>query len=99
MNDFGKKIIEFVEKAYYGIENTTPILKQIDELGLFKEVGADLEKDGQKYNIRGIWQIDTEKVDALGDEDLLKIARSGALALIHTHLLSLNNIQNLIAKL
>lgn len=98
LNEYGKKILEFIEKAFFSIENTAPVLKQIDDLDLFKEVGANLEKNGEKYNIRGIWQIDPKKVDTLPDDKIIALAKTGALALIHVHLLALTNIQNVLAK-
>lgn len=67
--------------------------------GLIKRVDikANLD-DGRTFPLNGLLVVDEEKLAQLPDEEVLKLFRSGALALIHAHLLSLRNINALIAR-
>lgn len=47
----------------------------------------------------GFHIVDEKRLNALDDAATLELARSGDLARIHTHLLSLNNIQRLVQRL
>lgn len=99
LNDYGKRITEFVERAFFQLQGTDVVLKQIADADLLKEISAEIGKGEQKYKIGGLWQVDPEKVDQLSDEKLLEFHKTGAMALIHIHLLSLSNMQNLTSKL
>lgn len=99
LNEYGKRITEFVERTFFQLQGTDVILKQISDAGLLKEISAEVGKGEQKYKIGGLWQIDPEKVDQLTNEQILEFNKTGAMALVHVHLLSLSNLQNLTSKL
>jgi len=99
LTEYGQNVVKFVENTYRALEITKPAMNLMDEMGLFKSIDATIEKDGQKYVVNGLMQVDTEKLDKLGDEDVLKLAKSGALRVVYTHLDSLSNINKLASKL
>lgn len=94
-NEYGQRIIEFVQRVYSDLDLTKNLTKMIQEMDLLKEVNASLEKEGQKYQINGLSQVDVKKLNDLKDEQLLQLTKSGALNLIYAHLMSLTNFENL----
>jgi hypothetical protein len=61
--------------------------------GLLKPIEAQVNmNDGRDYSLRGMLVIDEQKLAQLPDVDIVKLFRSGALAQIHAHLLSLRNL-------
>lgn len=98
LTPYGKNVLEFVEKVYTDLETTKAVTKPLLELDLFKSIDATIESNGQKYALSGLLQIDGEKLNALSDEDLLKITKSGALNLVYAHLASLSNFRNLASR-
>jgi len=99
LTEYGENVVKFVENVYKGLEITKPAMNIMDGMELFKPVDATIEKDGQKYVVNGLMQVDTEKLNTLGDEDVLKLAKSGALRVVYTHLDSLSNFNKLANKL
>lgn len=99
LNEYGKRITEFVERSFFQLQATDVVLKQIGDAALLKEISAEIGRGEQKFKIGGLWQVDPEKVDQLPDEKVLEFHKTGAMALIHIHLLSLSNMQNLTSKL
>ncbi len=98
-NDYGNQIIKFVQDAYGGIEMTKGMTRLVAEENLLKTVDVNIEKSEQKYKITGLMQIDTEKLNNLSDESLLKLTKSGAINLIYAHLISLSNFDALAKKI
>jgi len=99
LTEYGENVVKFVENVYKGLEITKPAMGVMDSMELFKPVDATVEKDGQKYVVNGLMQVDTEKLNTLGDEDVLKLAKSGSLRVVYTHLDSLSNLNKLASKL
>lgn len=95
LNDYGKSILEFVQNVYADLEFTKSITKLLSENDLFKNVDANIEKDGKKYVLTGLMQVDTDKLNTLSDDKLLELVKSGALNLVYSHLTSLSNFKNL----
>jgi hypothetical protein len=54
---------------------------------------------GETFTLDGFSVVDEERLNALSDADLLGLARNGALAAIYAHLMSLPNIQKVMARL
>jgi hypothetical protein len=98
LSAFGKGALDFVEAVYRDLEGTKFLTKVLDELDLFKSIDANIESNGQKFSLAGLIQIDTDKVNALSDENLLKLAKTGALNLVYAHLASLSNFKNLASR-
>ncbi len=73
----------------------------IDDLDLLKEVEVKMVGKDAKQNhiLKGFYQIDTEKLNKLDDENFLMLAKSGILSLIYFHLASFSNMQKLMNRL
>jgi len=96
LNEFGKDIVGFVQSVYQGIEATKNITKILDGNDLFKSIDATIEKEGKKFVINGLLQIDTEKLNSLADDKLLEITKKGALNVTYAHLISLSNLNTFV---
>jgi len=67
--------------------------------GLVKRIDIQANLgDGRTVSMNGLLVVDEEKLAQLSDDEALKLFRSGTLALIHAHLLSLRNIDTLVAR-
>lgn len=65
--------------------------------GLLRDMRFDADlPDGQKLQVEGFMTIDEQKLAALGDADIVELQRSGVLALIHAHLISMGNMRKLV---
>jgi len=96
MSEFGQKVVKFLEELYSNLEGTKNLAKVLDEMELLKQVDATIEQNGEKFVLAGLLQVDSEKLNKLNDEQILKLAKTGALNLSYAHLMSLTNFQNLV---
>lgn len=100
LTEFGTKVMKFSEETFSALNQTKQMIKILVDLELIDSVEITLGKDGEKQNkISGLFQINTNKLNDLSDENLLKITKSGILHLIYNHLDSSNNFENLTNKL
>jgi hypothetical protein len=95
----GKNIISALEENLKAMNYTKDLLKMISEMGLLRSVNVDIgEKENKKFEIQNLIQVDSEKLNQLKDEDLLKLTKSSALHLIYNHLDSYSNFTNLLNR-
>ena len=93
MSDLGKAINEYVSKTFTAFEATKNPVKVIADMKLFKPATIDIAAGEEKIRLQGIYQVDMPKLNTLTDEELLLLAKSGALHLIYTHANSLTNLR------
>lgn len=67
----------------------------LQELDLFVPLDITLEDGDKKIKLQGLVRIDEVKLNALKDEDFLKLRTQGVLPLVYAHLLSLAKISEL----
>lgn len=91
--------IEFL-KAYDTEQQRTQLLcERLKALDLFTEMKADIKlPDGTSLAIDGFMVVDEPKLAKLPENVVIELHRSGALGLIHAHLLSLLHLQRLIDR-
>jgi hypothetical protein len=78
---------------------TQAFCDHLAKLDLFREMTADVTlPDGSKQTLSDFFSIDDAKLQALPDAAVLELFRNGMLGLIHAHLLSLANMQPLVAR-
>ncbi len=66
---------------------------ELIRLGLLVEHHAQLQAAGDaRFQLNGFCIVDEEKLAALDDADMLRLARQGQLSLITAHLLSISNL-------
>lgn len=88
-----KEIEAFLQDFMAQIRHTEQFAAMLAEAGLFKPITARaLLKDGRSYALEGMLVVDEQKLARLPDGEVVRLFRSGALALIHAHLLSLRNL-------
>lgn len=79
------------------VRRTRELCRLLLDKGLLRDVQFDAEvADGPKVHVDGFLTVDEPKLAALGDAELLALARNGALALIHAHLISMGNLRKLV---
>lgn len=79
---------------------TEKFVRELMDLDLLMDARADIRIAGKETAVfQGFQIVSEEKLRALSDEQVGRLARSGALALIHAHLLSLKIIARLFVQL
>lgn len=74
---------------------TQALLKQIDETGLLVERILQIGREsGSAHGLKGLRVIDTQRLAECPAETVYALHKSGALALIHAHLISLSNLND-----
>ena len=88
----GEFAINFVQNAYSAIDATKKFTSNIESLGILQQANIEIELKGEKYNLtKGIYIIDENKLNKLESRKVKKLATSGSMKYIYSHLLSLNN--------
>jgi hypothetical protein len=97
---FLQSALDFLNLYQTEFLRTDLFCQQLGELGLLMEMNAKADlNDGRSFTVNGLLVIDEKRLQALGDAQLLALARSGALGLIQLHLASLSNMNRLVDKL
>lgn len=92
-------VIELLEQFRVYADHTAEFVKELRQLDLLmpRVVNATTH-DGENFQMNGFSVVDEARLNALSDADLLKISRNDYLAGIHSHLISLSNIQRLMSR-
>ncbi len=78
------------------VERTRLVGAKLQSMGLLREMRFDATlPDGNKLQMDGFLTIDEDKLGKLSDAELLDLARSGVLGIIHAHQISLSNMKRL----
>lgn len=79
------------------IQRTRLVCKRLLDLGLFKEMRFDATlPDGSQHTVDGFLTLDDQKATELPDAVVGELHRSGVLALMHMHWVSLANMRRLV---
>jgi len=93
-------VIDFMNRFKHDARSTNIFIKRLRQLDLLVPRKVDVRMgDDRTVAMDGFHVVDEERLAALSDADLLSLARNGELGLIHTHMLSLNSIDNLARRL
>jgi len=88
-------VVEFLRLFHNEMKRASTFAIKLSELGLLTPKIITVENNGRKHTLDGLWVVDEAKLNALDDEKMLALVRSGELGLIYAHLLSLNNVARL----
>ena len=92
-----QEIQAFLQDYLQQLKQTEQLGATLAAAGLFKQVDLQANlPDGRNFNLNGLLIVDEQQLAQLPDSDIVKLFRSGALALIHAHLLSLRTLSSLI---
>jgi len=95
--DYAKQVMQFMENYQASNQRTHALIARLVELDLLEEARADItQNDGESFAFAGFQRVNEQKLDALSDEDMLSLVRSGYYKLILAHLMSLNNFGKLL---
>jgi hypothetical protein len=94
-----QEIQSFLQDYYIRLKQTGQFCALLVQAGLLRQIDAQATmNDGRSYPLKGMLVVDEQKLTQLPDSDIVKLFRSGQLALIHAHLLSLRNFGVLIDR-
>lgn len=97
-SDFLNQTITFLVQFQEEMRRTQDFTKTLRELNLLKSWGIQsIGAGGEPQILDGLSIVDTRKLTQLADDEVLALFRSGAMAWIHAHLLSLGTIPVLTA--
>lgn len=95
-----KRAIEFLNAYRTEATRTQDFAAQLQRLDLLipRVINVAL-KDGSKFSLEGFSVVDEARLGKLDDKEAGNLLRSGYLAWIHMHLLSIHNIADLSSRL
>jgi hypothetical protein len=95
-----KQAVEFLQDYQKNVVLTTAFCANLVKLGLLEPMQANVEmKSGDKFAIGGFQCVSRKKLKALKPEKLEELVKSDQMELIYAHLISLNNVSRLIARM
>ncbi len=94
-----REIQAFLQDYLVKMRESSQFGAMLLQAGLLRQIDAQANLgDGRSYALNGLLVVDEQKLAQLPDIDIVKLFRSGMLALIHAHLLSLRNLKTLIER-
>ena len=97
--EYLKSVLAFLQDYQAQLERTDSFLKTLREFDLLMDVAANVNlPGGKRYSMAGLMMVDERKLKVLPDEKILRLFRSGELAWIHSHLISIGNFRRLLNK-
>lgn len=94
-----QQLQKFLLDFHNDMQRTTQFAKRLNELGLLVDRNIDFKLGEQHLTLNGFKVVDEDKLRQLAPEVVQELFASGALGWIHAHLLSLNNVSKLGARL
>ena len=97
---FLQNALDFLNRYQAEYLRTEAFCQRLEQLGLLMEMNAKADLvDGRSFTVNGLLIVDEKKLLALPDAAALTLFRSGELHLISMHLMSLSNMQKLVARM
>ena len=95
-----KQALNFLEEYQRQYMRTEKFVKRLKDNDLLMTLNAKVDMaDGQEFALTGLLAVDEKKLLQLSDEQALELFKSGELAWIYCHLMSLGNISSLINRM
>ena len=80
-------------------QTTSDWIERLHEAGLLVEANLEIRvPDGRKAGLHGAWMVSEAALKDLQDAAVAGLFRSGDLALVYTHLISLRNLGALLLR-
>ena len=97
---FLQKALEFLEEYQRQYVRTGQFIKRLQDNDLLQSLNAKIDLvDGQQFSLSGLLIVDEKKLLALSDEKALEFFKSGELAWVYCHLMSLGNMSAMVDKI
>ena len=94
-----KQLQTFLLSFHQDMLATAKFSQHLSELDLLVERSIDCQLNGERLTLNGFKVIDETKLRALPADTVQSLFSSGALGWVHAHLMSLNNVNKLGARL
>lgn len=95
-----KQAINFLEEYQRQYVRTESFVKRLVDFDLLKTLNAKIDlDDGLQFGLTGLMVVDEQKLLQLSDDDALAFFKSGELAWVYCHLMSLSGMSLLLDKL
>ena len=92
---FFNEIKSNVSKYYEQVLITESFCKMLADMDLLTARDLNVDIDGEKISIQGVYLVDDEKLNALSEENFLKLRAKGYLQAIYAHKSSAHQIRRL----
>lgn len=97
--DYLKGVLAFLRDYQAQLERTDIFLQTLREFDLLMDLAANVNlSGGERYSMAGLMMVDERKLQALPDAKVVRLFRSGELAWVTSHLLSIGNFNRLLGK-
>lgn len=97
--EYLKSVLAFLRDYQAQLERTELFLRNLRALDLLVDVAANVSlAGGEKFSIAGLMMVDQRRLQALPDSSIAGLFRSGELAWIYSHLISLGNFSRMLPR-
>lgn len=94
-----KHALQFLTEFQQELRRTRSMISLLESYGLFKDITASFTlPDGEEFGFGNLLMVDEERLMKLEDDELIKLARTGGLASIYAHLVSITNFRHLMRR-
>lgn len=91
--------LKFLTEFQQEHQRTRAMIGLLDSYGLFKDIAASFTlPGGEKFGFGNLLMVDEQAMMKLEDEKLIKLVRTGGLAWIYAHLVSISNFRDLMRR-
>jgi len=94
-SEFLEKTLKFTMDCFRQHRAGEVFCSLLNELELLSPLQINMKEGEKNVRLEGLLRIDEKKMNALPDEDFLRLRKAGVFALIYAHLLSLVNMRTL----
>ncbi|TAN41324.1 MAG: SapC family protein [Nitrospirae bacterium] len=95
--EYLKQVMALLEDYYVQMKITEALGQHLKQLDLLKPMDANIQLgDGRTFNMSGLLVVDEQRLLQLDKDSVEALFRSGVLALVYSHLLSLRNLARLV---
>ena len=96
-SEYTVNVMKFMESYQKSSAITSSFIKELDELSLLEDANANMTVDGKKFSFTGFKKVNEEKLNALDEEQTMKLIKNGSYKLIVAHLISMGNFDKLVS--
>ena len=97
--DYLKGVLKFLQDYERQLERTDLFLRNLRDSSLLMDVAANVKlPGGERFSMAGMMMVDERKLKALPEATVLSLFRSGELAWIYSHLISIGNFDRLLRR-
>jgi hypothetical protein len=95
-----KQALEFLEEYQRQYMRTERFIKRLKDSDLLMSLNAKIDMaDGKEFALTGLLAVDEKKLLQMPDEEALEFFKSGELAWVYCHLMSMGNMSALVNRM